>query len=284
MASSSPLRLGRIDYLNADPFFVGDAPLPEAIELHAARPTALNRALLAGELDASWISSVELLRNPARLWVAEPFCIAAPGPVRSVLLVSPVPLERLDGATIHVSSHSATSVALLQVALRGAGVASRLEPFSPDRDWPAGPLLLIGDEALRAAPDPARPFVLDLAEHWTKATGLPMVFAVLAVRRGLDARREALVDRAIGWMEANLTAFAARLARGAVTSDRALPLDAAGLDAYFRGFCYRWTDATRGGFEEFRRRLTALGLLADRTAPAFRSLPASGMPRGFANL
>ena len=46
-------------------------------------------------------------------------------------------------------------------------------------------MLLIGDRAMRACL-PGYRFAYDLGEEWTAWTGLPMVFAVWAVRGGVE--------------------------------------------------------------------------------------------------
>lgn len=254
------LRVGRIDYINADPFFAASSA-PADVEVRRALPTRLNSWLEAGSLDLSWVSSIEALRHPDEWVITAPHCIAAPGPVRSVVLASPCPLEQLDGATIRVTPASATSVCLLQVLLAAAGVEARLEPFSGPPPA-AGPILLIGDEALEAEFGPGRPYVLDLAERWHQQMGVPMVFATLACRREVleSPPHRARVDEVLAWMGQNLEAFRRDRAQGRAPLPEDAGLDREAYERYFAGFEYRWTDATEQGLRRFGLEAARLGL------------------------
>ena len=257
------LKLGRIDYINADPFFAA-SPAPAGIEVHPAIPTGLNQALLSGRLDLSWISSVELLRHPEQLLLTTPLCIAAPGAVRSVILASPHPWEDLDGEDMWLSSHSATSVALLKVLLADAGYDNEFRVWDHHGALPDGPVLLIGDEALRQGPELGTRHVYDLGARWREHTGLPMVFAVLALRRQVleSAEQLALVRLALDWMQANGEAFAADPLGSAAFASRSAGLASAGYERYFEGFQFHWDATTEDGYETFRTRLREHGLLA----------------------
>lgn len=266
---ASPLRLGRIDYVNADPFFAASAP-PPGVQVVPAKPTELNRQLLAGELDLSWISSVELLRHPDLLALCPPFCIAAPGPVLSVVLASPLAFEELEGHEIWLSDHSATSVALLRVLLADAGLRCRFRQYDHRAPLPDAPVLLIGDEALRLLGRPRPAVLVDLGERWMQTTGLPMVFAVLALRRRLMETPERLdaVAPALAWMAANRRAFEADPLGSAAFQRRRAGLDEPGYLRYFAGFQFDWDDHTQAGFTTFGERARALGLVPEGAPPA----------------
>src|SRR5437660_12722150 len=81
-------------------------------------PTALNRMLVAGELDTAPISSIEYARHADSLRLLPRLCVASEGAVDSIQLVSRVPLERVRA--VAVTPESATSVALMKVLLPGA--------------------------------------------------------------------------------------------------------------------------------------------------------------------
>jgi chorismate dehydratase len=114
--------------------------------------------------------------------------IASRRPVRSILLVSKVPADKIR--TVAVDTSSMTSVALTKVLFaKWLGGARTYTPMAPDVDQmlaahDAG--LLIGDPALQL--DRSRYFTLDLAEEWIRRTGKPFVFAFWAVRQ--DALHE----------------------------------------------------------------------------------------------
>src|SRR5208337_4411911 len=103
--------------------------------------------------------------------------IASRQPVRSILLVSRVPLEKIRSVALDTSSM--TSVALTQVLFaKWWGGAPIFSAMAPDihqmlEQHDAG--LLIGDPALQI--DRSHYFTYDLAEEWIRLTGRPFVFA-----------------------------------------------------------------------------------------------------------
>lgn len=106
--------------------------------------------------------------------------IASKGEVKSVLLLSKKPLEKVQ--SIAVDNSSRTSAALLRVLLRKFYARFvNLIPCAPDPERMlkrADAALVIGDPALTYG-DPIEK-VYDLAAEWKRFTGLPFVFAVWA--------------------------------------------------------------------------------------------------------
>jgi chorismate dehydratase len=120
--------------------------------------------------------------------------IASRRPVRSILLVSRVPVDQIR--TVALDTSSMTSVALIKILFeKWLGGGRTFAPMAPDIEkmlarHDAG--LMIGDPALQI--DRSRYLTLDLAEEWIRYTGKPFVFAFWAVRRQAlpeDALREA---------------------------------------------------------------------------------------------
>ncbi|MEN6601611.1 MAG: menaquinone biosynthesis protein [Bryobacteraceae bacterium] len=112
--------------------------------------------------------------------------IAAYGPVRSILLISKVPVKEIR--TLSLDTSSRTSVKLVRIILRDRyGVTPRCVSMPPDLPAmlaEADAALVIGDPALHIDPRQAPHTALDLSEEWLEMTGLPMVFAVWAGRPG----------------------------------------------------------------------------------------------------
>ena len=101
--------------------------------------------------------------------------------MRSILLVSKVPIEKVR--TVALDTSSMTSVALAKILLKWMGGEREYASMEPDLEkmlahHDAG--LLIGDPALQV--DRSRYHTLDLAEEWIRITGKPFVFAFWAVR------------------------------------------------------------------------------------------------------
>jgi len=185
-------RLGRIGYLNVLPIYhpLEAGWLRHGFTFTSGPPAELNRMIRAGGLDLSSVSSVEYARHPERYLLLPDLAIASRGPVKSVLLLSRVPVETLDGKPLLVTSESHTSAALLRIVLsRVHGVAPRYEtaPHSIRQALALGheapAVLAIGDEALSLRTDARFPHQLDLGEVWRGWTGLPFVFGVWVVRR-----------------------------------------------------------------------------------------------------
>ena len=88
-----------------------------------------------------------------------------------------------------VDCSSRTSVALAEVVLRERfGASPSIHPQGPHLAAmleSADAALLIGDPALRFHPDELPYHVYDLGQEWKWLTGLPMVFAVWAARKGV---------------------------------------------------------------------------------------------------
>src|SRR2546428_2055647 len=179
----TPLRLGRISYVNMAPVFFR---LEAEVDETQGVPTDLNARLLAGELDLAPISSIEYARNADRLRILPRLCVSSEGAIDSIQLVSKLPLEHVR--TVAVTPESATSVVLTKVLLPGAAHV----PLGEEADAK----LLIGDAALKSAFEDPTPHY-DLGRLWLERTGLPMGFAVWAapepVADGLAELEEALV-------------------------------------------------------------------------------------------
>jgi chorismate dehydratase len=142
------------------------------------------------------------------------FSISSKSGVQSVLLFSKKPLAELKGARIALTWKGRTTPALLEIICRLR--YGFFPEFLPMIEAPldlvlkaADAALLIGDEALleRDSMDDDSLFVTDLALEWKEWTGLPIVFAVWAARRGffnhqpekvLAVRKSLLESRAWG--------------------------------------------------------------------------------------
>jgi predicted solute-binding protein len=147
-------------------------------------PSECADRLAAATADVGIVPAIEA----ARLGLDPlPGCgIACRGAVRSILLVSKVPFERIR--TVAADSSSRTSVALARIILaRRYGVDPAFLSHPPALEAmleAADAALIIGDPALRIDPAALPWRTLDLGAEWWELTGLPMVFAVWAARPG----------------------------------------------------------------------------------------------------
>ena len=136
-----------------------------------------------------WCPSIEYLRNPGCTIVSDA-CIASDGPVRSVMLYSRVPPERIGSLALDEGSR--TSAALVRIWLAGRFGCRPAARAAPHRhgagDCTADAVMLIGDRGMR----PLRgdfEFAWDLGEEWRRWTGLPFVFALWVARPGVRVGR-----------------------------------------------------------------------------------------------
>jgi len=148
-------------------------------------PSGCADQMAEGSADIGIVPCFELTRQD--LEVIPGTGIACHGSVRSILLVSKVPAREIR--TLAADSSSRTSVQLARVILqRRYGAEYTAIPHAPELDSMlrvADAALIIGDPALHLDPANLPYEVHDLGAEWVEITGLPMVFAVWAARRGV---------------------------------------------------------------------------------------------------
>jgi len=177
------IRVGIVNFLNSKPlawgFLKGHHADLFAPSFHP--PSMVARLLAQGNLDIGLIPSIEVQRIP-NLRVLPDMCVAAHHEVRSVLLVSRVPVEEIR--RVALDTNSRTSATLVRILLKerwGLNPEYLHERPDPERMLAeADAALVIGDPALRVDRD--RYQIIDLAAEWNTLTGLPFVFAVWAAR------------------------------------------------------------------------------------------------------
>jgi chorismate dehydratase len=248
------------------------------VELVKDTPDRLNDLLVAGELDVGAISLVEYLRHTDELVLLPDIAVGSDGPVLSVNLVSQVPLGELDGQRVALGSTSRTSVLLAQMWLEEVhGVRPSYFTCPPDltammAEAPAA--VLIGDTALRATYDgPRRGLTVhDLGSAWREWSGLPMVFAVWAVRRDYLAAHPGLVKevheaflRSRDMSLEHVDEIAAQAARWEV-------FDPATLATYFRTLDFSLGERQLAGAREFARRAAVRAAVPSGAAPELAPL------------
>lgn len=181
-----PLRIGAVNYLNTKPLIERLTDFAPNLELALDLPSRLADRMANGELDVGLIPIIEFFRGDRYSFVSN-IAIGSRGPVLSVTLFSRVPWKEIR--TVALDEGSRTSSTLTQVLLRKRyGIHSEVRPLpieSPADDLTTDAVLLIGDRAMRACL-PGYRFAYDLGEEWTEWTGLPMVYAVWAIRGDVE--------------------------------------------------------------------------------------------------
>ncbi len=177
--SLAPFRVGSVGYLNSVPLTRG---LEE--EVIFSTPSKLAEMLQRDELDAALVSVVEVLHHD-RYDVLDGIAIASLGEVRSVLLAHRKPIE--EAKEIFCDTASLTSVELLRVLLAERGIKPEFKPLaSYERATLPDYALLIGNPALDLALGSHEHELWDLGAAWYEMTQLPFVYAVWALRRGIE--------------------------------------------------------------------------------------------------
>lgn len=195
------LRISAVSYLNTLTFVHGMEH--EADKLHAdislQIPSLCADSIIERRADVALMPVAALLRDPS-LDIITPYCIGASGPVRTVVIMSPCPIEQVE--TIMLDSHSRTSAALTKLLCREywhidpafAELTDYSSVLSPSA---ATAYLLIGDKVFDY--EGALPYCYDMAAAWRDHTSLPFVFAVWAARPGVEKRDIEALEKAFDY-------------------------------------------------------------------------------------
>jgi chorismate dehydratase len=190
----SRLKISAISYLNTAPllwdFEHGEpgAPARQDFDISYTIPSACAQALQEGTADIGIIPAAAYATVPD-LAIIPNVAIASRQAVRSILLISKVPVEQIRSVALDTSSM--TSVALAKILFaKWLGGAREYADMAPDLGTmlaKCDAALLIGDPALQV--DRTRYLTIDLAEEWIARTGKSFVFAFWAIRKQALAGR-----------------------------------------------------------------------------------------------
>ncbi|EPR43579.1 protein of unknown function DUF178 [Desulfovibrio sp. X2] len=256
------VRLGRISYLNVLPIYypIESGNVRGPLSVVSAPPAELNLLARAGKLDVSACSSFEYASAADDYFLVPDLAIGSRGHVRSVLLLSRLPVAKLDGKSVRVSYQTHTSVALLKLFLQQrVGVDVTYTTGDVTRALASGErpdaFLAIGDEAMRLSAHPDYPHRWDLGSVWLDWTALPFIFGVWIARRAAAAENpgpvreacRALVE-AKDWSKARpeLVAELAAAQGGFTVPD---------MRTYFEGLVYDFGEREKDGLSVFFEKL-----------------------------
>ena len=177
--SPASYRIGSVPYLNAVPLTYGI----EA-DVRLLPPAELATELHAGRLDTALVSVTEPLLHEG-YQILDGLGIVSHGPVASVFLAHRGPLELVR--TVFVDTASCTSVNLLRVLLAERGLRPEFQPLTDYAEAPQlDHVLLIGNPAIEFRRAAHTHQLWDLGAAWAELTALPFVYAVWAVREGVE--------------------------------------------------------------------------------------------------
>lgn len=232
-------QIGIVEYINALPFYfplqIGELQTEHTFTYDI--PSRLNTQLREGKLDMALTSCSEYLDGTYQLLPG--YCIGAHKEILSVNLYLQ---GKLDGGRIGLTHHSATSIALLKVLCHHFWKEKpNFVPLQEGEKYDG--FLLIGDNALKKMTIPGYR-TIDLASAWYEATRLPFVFAVIAVREGIQCDGDEF-EAALQWSEANRE----RLVEAAYTQT-GLPKNL--INRYYDVCCYRLGEKELEGLQLFK--------------------------------
>lgn len=270
------IKLGRMGYLNVLPlhYAIEHQIFPNDFEVISGPPAKLNTLMADGVMHVSANSCVEYARHPDQYLLVPDLAIGSKGPVMSVLLLSKVPVEELDGNTVLVSSQTHTSAALLKLLFK---MKYKITPEYVVGDatslLQAGnaptALLAIGDEALNLRKHPDYPHKLDLGQAWIEWTGLPFIFGLWLVQRDALKAHAEDVAKTVDMMH---QAKAWGLSHMDIVLKAALPDTCLNMDElrqYFQGLCFDLGQEELRGLKTFYSYLVQADMLAKAPELAF---------------
>ncbi|MBE6174092.1 MAG: ABC transporter substrate-binding protein [Rikenellaceae bacterium] len=176
-----------VSYLNTIPFIYGLRHHSKfGAELLLAPPADCYKNFVEGKADIALMPAAMVPSLPDAEIVTD-YCIGASGDVRTVVVVSNTPIERVQ--RILLDPHSKTSVQLCGYLAKNLW---HIEPEWVELDDYAlldtptdgDAYLIIGDKVFDN--EGKFRYSYDLASEWHRTTGLPFAFAVWVARKGLS--------------------------------------------------------------------------------------------------
>lgn len=260
-------KVGHIQFLNCLPLYYGLVKSSALLEVDLIRgtPTELNRLLIDGELVISPISSIEYARHHESLLLMPDFTVSSDGEVKSILLISRFPIEKLSGKRIALTTTSATSQVLLKYVLsKGYKVEPEYFQSQPELDKMlvnADAALLIGDVALKHYINGKDMFLYDLGIEWKKLTGMKMVYAVWAVNKEFAETKSDLCEYVYEIFRKSMDYSMEHLAEIADYASRWEPFSPSFLMDYFRSLHFNFGKDYQEGLLRFYQMAAAIGEL-----------------------
>ncbi len=178
---SNELVIGRIPFLVCAPFFHASLQGIIGIRFEDGVPSHLNGLLRSGAIDAAPSSSFEYALRHRDYVLLPEVSTSSRMEMKSVLFLSNLPWESLEGKPVGLSPHSSTSNALFRLLCRWRfGINPSI--YDGVADSVLSGQVFIGDEALQQARSGRWQYRYDLAEEWRQWQNLPFSFGLWIVR------------------------------------------------------------------------------------------------------
>ncbi len=253
------LKISAVSYLNTLPFLYGikNSNIIENIDFEQDIPSVCASKLLNNKVDIALVpvAVIPLMKNP---FIISDYCIGASGKVKTVLLLSDVPLAEIK--SIYLDYQSRTSVNLIKV------LAEKYWKIKPEwinaqkgyeqniKENKAG--LIIGDRTFHL--QKKYKYVYDLAEEWEKFTGLPFVFAVWTANKPVSQDFIHDFNTALSYGINNINEVVGEYHKN-------FPHSSIDLHEYFTRFIsYKFDDKKKQAMYLFFKELNSMGLLSKK--------------------
>ena len=182
------IRISAVKYANTYPFIWGlrESGFEKRVILEMDHPADCAAKLINGKADIGLIP-VAALPLIKKYNIISDYCIGANGKVRTVMLLSNCPFDKIYA--INLDYRSKSSINLTKVLAKNMWKKefrwiNTSEQFDFENIGDDEAVVLIGDQCFEFE-DRFR-YKVDLAEEWKKETGLPFVFACWVANRDLD--------------------------------------------------------------------------------------------------
>jgi len=273
---SVTVKLGAIDYLNCYPFYyhmLEKKPV-KGVDIVPAIPSELNRMLKSGELDMSPVSSAVYTELQDEVTLLREFCLSSVGYVRSVVLISTMPIEYLNGKKVGLSTSSQTSVALLKILLQkyyGLQPEYVSSPPFPELDE-LDAALVIGNDAMLPMKQKI-PYIYDLGDLWMRHTGHPVVFAVFALRNDSAVQWKGEINDVLASYRESLLCLDKERDDIILNAGRRYPiLESDDLDIYYHLLKFNFTQGLKKALQFYYDEAAQLGLMPEVPGIRFAEL------------
>jgi chorismate dehydratase len=182
------IRISAVKYANTYPFIYGlkESGFEKKVILETDHPSDCAAKLISGKVDIGLIPVAALpLLNEYH--IISDYCIGANGNVRTVMLLSDSPLEKIR--TVFLDYRSRSSVNLSKVLAKNywkkeftwinTSIGFDFRNIGPEEA-----VVLIGDQCFEF--EKSFRYKIDLARQWKEFSGLPFVFACWTANKKLD--------------------------------------------------------------------------------------------------
>ena len=172
------IRISIVSYLNSRPFVYGlkKFNFSETVEITEDIPSVCADKLINGSADIGLVPVASLPMIPNYEIISD-YCIGADGDVKSVLLLSEVPLDEIKTVLLDYQSRTSINLAKILFSEHWKKSPEFIHASIGYENTISGSIagVVIGDRALELGSKFA--YAYDLSAEWKKMTSLPFVFA-----------------------------------------------------------------------------------------------------------